>query len=531
LRLPIIYYCLWAETQFWIRDDKEGRVRRLSRGVIDELQEFLDNNRGILVDYFSIKFGPEIGSGATAQVYKGTYRGTEVAIKVYTPDSIDLDLLRSFADEIKIMIPLTHRNVAAVTGLSVMPPHIVIVLPMYKGGDLKDLLDKQVQIQESLIREKRASMERCHMHGNRMEDFLQDSAGKEGEEEKDEERKKNSVQDIIPVHLGPSLLVDDTSENQAEMTYVAKMAKGNATETIGRVEKRKNMRTRESSTSSQDSIGYVESKSNGDKNSTWLMFGCSSYHHHHSTISLLPTHPHIHTYIGTIGSDSGKLLSEQENMTSESLSIFSSYAHLKGHLFDERGLLTWKARLTMAADLCSAVSYLHKRVDPPLLHRDIKPANILLDADLHLKLSDFGESCFVSNQMGQQLKERYERTKQLESSSSRKACVRVFFFFLIYITYLSIHQSLDTHIHTHTHTGTTLYTCTCVMGRVLRSSHSGGCDNLTVDYLARKVCDCVQLNRFKLLWFDFILLCVRYMWTSMYMHERLCETIPVLQML
>jgi len=131
LRLPIIYYCLWAETQFWIKDDEEGRVRRLSRGVVNELQQFLDENRHILVDYFSIKFGPQIGSGATAQVYKGTYRGHDVAIKVYTPDHIDLDLLRSFADEIKIMIPLMHRNVASVTGLSVMPPHIVIVLPMY----------------------------------------------------------------------------------------------------------------------------------------------------------------------------------------------------------------------------------------------------------------------------------------------------------------------------------------------------------------------------------------------------------------
>ena len=72
LRLPIIYYCLWAETQFWIKDDEEGRVRRLSRGVVNELQQFLDENRHILVDYFSIKFGRQIGSGATAQVYKGT---------------------------------------------------------------------------------------------------------------------------------------------------------------------------------------------------------------------------------------------------------------------------------------------------------------------------------------------------------------------------------------------------------------------------------------------------------------------------
>ena len=102
----------------------------------------------------------------------GTYRGSDVAIKVYTPDHIDLELLRSFADEIKIMIPLTHRNVAAVTGLSVMPPHIVIVLPMYSGGDLKNLLDEQIEKQEALIRKKRASLEQRRIHGNRIEQFL-----------------------------------------------------------------------------------------------------------------------------------------------------------------------------------------------------------------------------------------------------------------------------------------------------------------------------------------------------------------------
>ena len=50
-----------------------------------------------------------------------------------------------------------------------------------------------------------------------------------------------------------------------------------------------------------------------------------------------------------------------------------------------------------------------QKVDPPLLHRDIKPANILLDGELHLKLSDFGESCFVSNNMGKKRGEMKRR--------------------------------------------------------------------------------------------------------------------------
>ena len=390
----------------------------------------------------------------------GTYRGSDVAIKVYTPDHIDLELLRSFADEIKIMIPLTHRNVAAVTGLSVMPPHIVIVLPMYSGGDLKNLLDEQIEKQEALIRKKRASLEQRRIHGNRIEQFLLEENKIFGE---DVENKDASVEDMIPVMTVNT--VDDegsseTKENRAEMTYVAKMAKGDASATLGRLERRKPMmRARESSTSSVESSGYVESKSNGDSKSTF-------------------------------GSDSGRLTSSDTTSTG-TLSLGSSYEHLKGRLFDERGLLTWKARLTMAADLCSAVSYLHRRVDPPLLHRDIKPANVLLDSKLHLKLSDFGESCFVSNNMGKKLEERWKRTKQLEKASSRKACVRSRYsgipardlIFTCHTTLHSLHCSYNTptlnvefifeikQLHARiNNTGTPISACTSLMDRVLLSS-------------------------------------------------------------
>lgn len=41
----------------------------------------------------------------------------------------------------------------------------------------------------------------------------------------------------------------------------------------------------------------------------------------------------------------------------------------------------------MFYELCNAVAYLHSR---DIAHRDLKPENVFLDADLHVKLGDFG---------------------------------------------------------------------------------------------------------------------------------------------
>jgi eukaryotic-like serine/threonine-protein kinase len=50
---------------------------------------------------------------------------------------------------------------------------------------------------------------------------------------------------------------------------------------------------------------------------------------------------------------------------------------------NEADVLNW------AAQLCDALSYLHRQ-EPPIVHRDIKPSNIKLTPDGHIKLVDFG---------------------------------------------------------------------------------------------------------------------------------------------
>ena len=62
--------------------------------------------------------------------------------------------------------------------------------------------------------------------------------------------------------------------------------------------------------------------------------------------------------------------------------------------------LQWRDRLRIVRDATRALCHLHDQ-DPPVLHRDIKPANILLDEQLHTRLSDVG----IARQ-AQQLRER-----------------------------------------------------------------------------------------------------------------------------
>ena len=53
--------------------------------------------------------------------------------------------------------------------------------------------------------------------------------------------------------------------------------------------------------------------------------------------------------------------------------------------------LTWSRRISMAADCCRGMLYLHSR-RPPIIHRDLKSANLLVTANWKLKVSDFNLS-------------------------------------------------------------------------------------------------------------------------------------------
>jgi Leucine-rich repeat (LRR) protein len=58
-------------------------------------------------------------------------------------------------------------------------------------------------------------------------------------------------------------------------------------------------------------------------------------------------------------------------------------------------VLSLGQRICIAADVASALDYIHNQVTPPLVHCDLKPSNILLDNDMTARLGDFGSAKFL----------------------------------------------------------------------------------------------------------------------------------------
>lgn len=52
--------------------------------------------------------------------------------------------------------------------------------------------------------------------------------------------------------------------------------------------------------------------------------------------------------------------------------------------------LSWRKRFKVAAEIATALLFLHQAKPEPLVHRDLKPANILLDRNFVSKISDVG---------------------------------------------------------------------------------------------------------------------------------------------
>eukprot|EP00939_MAST-03C_sp_MAST-3C-sp1_P002264 g2264.t1 len=606
LRTPLTYYCFWAETNFWSQKDASGRIESFSSVVISDLQHFLDKNREILVDYFAIAFGDKIGSGATSDVFLGSYQGKRVAIKVYTPDNITLSLLRSFADEINLMRPLLHRNVATVSGLSVMPPNIVVVLPLYEGGDLKFLLNDQIcrKALANARRAKRAAEIKVLVSGERSgidatvsdASFLVQKRTSSIDGSNERHIRRGSITSIgsactssISAHTSSSLtstkfdrshsfVLDTLSETKKRRNSLI----GIAMTAIGRLRKRirsdsnssssaytlaRDTAIHHSSSPSKEetcrgelrnvaaataTVAAAASTKTSDDASTKISLsaanagdkgrsggdamdgpGVISLRAHNDTpgegggVLSVPTKlnfsrrplagKHVSgddsvsskarddgsdeclivdspvtieisrhsidprdTYVAkniegdiddatvasmTLGvlhrhgdakaNGGAKILAnrsrplvsptspppngvtskakgtkeeevgQDDNTTASFLS--GPISTLATSMFDEDGVMTWRSRIEMAVDLCSALAYLHTR-STAILHRDVKPANILLDSALNIKLADFGESCFVGDEIGTDIDEnsdRWQRTKLLEQASSRQQCIPI----------------------------------------------------------------------------------------------------------
>jgi hypothetical protein len=94
---------------------------------------------GWILDYDELELLERIGVGSFGDVYRGIYRGTEVATKKLRGD-LTVDGLQEFLNEMAVMCELRHPNVLLFMGACVEPKNQCIVTEFMPRGSLYDVL-------------------------------------------------------------------------------------------------------------------------------------------------------------------------------------------------------------------------------------------------------------------------------------------------------------------------------------------------------------------------------------------------------
>ncbi|KAL1811621.1 hypothetical protein DCAR_0623741 [Daucus carota subsp. sativus] len=94
------------------------------------------------IDPQQLKFECKVASGSYGDLYKGTYRSQEVAIKVLKVERVNAEMQREFAQEVYIMRKVRHKNVVQFIGACTKPPSLCIVTEYMSGGSVYDYLHK-----------------------------------------------------------------------------------------------------------------------------------------------------------------------------------------------------------------------------------------------------------------------------------------------------------------------------------------------------------------------------------------------------
>lgn len=128
-------------------------------GLQEKLKETIANSEGSLfrsslraiqhihgdweIDRRLLKMGVKIACGSCGDLYRGSYLGQDVAIKILRSEHLNDTLRSEFAQELTILREVQHRNVVRFVGACSSPPEFFIVTEYMHGGSLYDYLHKQ----------------------------------------------------------------------------------------------------------------------------------------------------------------------------------------------------------------------------------------------------------------------------------------------------------------------------------------------------------------------------------------------------
>jgi len=131
--------------------ENSGNIEKPKKNIIQTiLQEETEKSKiTFLVDMQEVKFQKLIGAGASAEVYKGIYRATDVAIKKLKQINFDANsnILKEFKREIAVLATLRHPNLVLFMGAGRLPEGNVCILTEFcSGGTLFKLLHESIHV-------------------------------------------------------------------------------------------------------------------------------------------------------------------------------------------------------------------------------------------------------------------------------------------------------------------------------------------------------------------------------------------------
>lgn len=95
------------------------------------------------IDIGQLQIDAKIASGAFSNLYKGSYCGQEVAVKILKDVQDDTSQFQEFLQEVSIMRKVRHKNVVQFIGACTRKPNLCIVFEYMSGGSVYDFMRKE----------------------------------------------------------------------------------------------------------------------------------------------------------------------------------------------------------------------------------------------------------------------------------------------------------------------------------------------------------------------------------------------------
>ena len=111
--------------------------------VVDQVSPEGNDSRPFEIDYSELNVEEVIGVGGFGKVFRGYWRGTEVAVKTACHDPAEpiSATIENVRQEAKLFWLMDHPNIALLKGVCLREPNLCLVMEYARGGSLNRVLN------------------------------------------------------------------------------------------------------------------------------------------------------------------------------------------------------------------------------------------------------------------------------------------------------------------------------------------------------------------------------------------------------